>query len=58
MTKPRLQLESVTLIHNPYLAEGEIVEVHNVTLKEAIELVRSLAIASPRSPQSESDHSK
>jgi hypothetical protein len=58
MTKPRLQLESVTPIHNPYVAEGEIVEIRNITLKEAVQMVRLLATGSSQSPQSESDHSK
>jgi hypothetical protein len=58
MIKPKLQLESVAASDNTSLTTHEIFEVHNITLKEAIELVRSLATASQMPPQSESDRSK
>jgi hypothetical protein len=57
MTKPQLQPERITAADSARPPAGEILEIRNVTLKQAIQLVRSLATASPQAQQTESDRS-
>jgi len=42
MTKPKLKLESDAVAENPKPASGEIVAMYNLSLKEALTLVRAL----------------
>jgi hypothetical protein len=58
MPKAKLHPEKNTAARTPKPAARKIVETHNVSLKEAIQLVRSLATASPQPQRSESDRSK
>jgi hypothetical protein len=53
MTKTKLQLEDIAPPQDAKSAAPEIVEIRNITLKQAIELVRALATASPTPPQTE-----
>ena len=43
MTKPKLQLEPITAADAAHVVGGKIIEIRNVTLKEALQLVRALA---------------
>lgn len=54
MTKTKLQLEAAPASNDPNPAPATIFELHNLTLKQALQLVRSLATVSPSAPQTES----
>jgi hypothetical protein len=43
LTKPKLQLEPITAADAAHVVGGKIIEIRNVTLKEALQLVRALA---------------
>ena len=58
MTKTKLQLADLTTSQDSRPAAPEIFEVHNLTIKQALQLVRSLAIASQQAHQTESPRSK
>jgi hypothetical protein len=58
MNKPELQSERPSVAASTPIATSVIFEVRNITMKEAIQLVRSLATASRSPQQTESDHSQ
>jgi hypothetical protein len=60
MATTKVRIDRFTVPQESESNTLEIFEVRNITLKEAIQMVRSLATVSQRSaaPQTESDHSK